>query len=270
MNCQDFERIILPLARQPLLDAAMREQGLAHTEDCARCAARLAEERALMAGVRQVVAGMAQVEAPARVEAALLTAFREQAKAVAVPAALAMPAKNRHWPQRMLRAAAVILVLVSGGVIFWPRSGSPQPKRDAQVVLPQLAGSAEPTPGRGTPATAGEPKMAQQTMTAPRSLRRHHPQQSNLSEAEVTTRFFPLIAGDDLNSLEGVQVVRVELPGSALLEVGLPVDAAMSSKSVKADVILGHDGIAYAIRFVLKARSEINVAGEVTNDARDD
>lgn len=267
MNCQDFERIILALARQQLLDAAMREQCLAHAEDCARCAARLAEEQTLIAGVRQVVAEMAQVEAPARVEAALLTAFREHATSATAPIAPTMPAKNMHWPQWMLGAAAVILVLVSVGSIFWLRSGSPPQEPAANAILPKATGSGESTSSRVNPATDDGPKTPQSPMTSPR---RHHPRQSNLSEAEVTTSFFPLIAGDDLDSLEGVQVVRVELPGSALLEVGLPVDAAMASKPVKADVVLGHDGIAYAIRFVLKARSAINTAGEATNDARHD
>lgn len=269
MNCQDFEQIILALARQPLLDAAMREQGLAHTEECVRCAARLAEEQALMTGVRQVVAEMAQVEAPARVEATLLQAFREQAtqaKAVAASAPATVTAKNRPWSQWMLRAAAAILVLVSVVAIFWLRSGSPSPKREATVTSPKPAEVSEPTPGRVNPAPDG-PKLAQSAKT---TQRRHHPRQSDLSEAEVTTSYFPLTEGEALESLEGAQVVRVELPGSALLEVGLPVDAAMMSKPVKADVVLGHDGTAYAIRFVLKARSEINVAGEATNDARHD
>jgi hypothetical protein len=46
------------------------------------------------------------------------------------------------------------------------------------------------------------------------------------------------------------QIVRVKLPGSALLAIGLPVDGEMRSRSVKADVVLRHDGPARAIRFV--------------------
>jgi hypothetical protein len=71
-----------------------------------------------------------------------------------------------------------------------------------------------------------------------------------LSEVEVVTEFFPLLEGDDLSSLESGQIVRVELQGSELLAVGLPVDAAMTGEPVKADVVLGHDGLARAIRFV--------------------
>src|SRR5438132_13431646 len=94
MNCQDFEKILLALARNQLLDAAIREQGLAHQEACARCAARLAEEQALMAGVRAVIAEIAQEEAPARVEATLLAAFRQQA--AVIPAIVPIPIKTRR------------------------------------------------------------------------------------------------------------------------------------------------------------------------------
>jgi hypothetical protein len=45
-------------------------------------------------------------------------------------------------------------------------------------------------------------------------------------------------------------MVRVELPGSALGEVGLPVDPETAKTPVKADVLLGDDGLARAIRFV--------------------
>ncbi len=55
MNCHDFEKLALALARGSLLDATARDQGLIHTEVCGLCAARLAEERALLARVRQTL-----------------------------------------------------------------------------------------------------------------------------------------------------------------------------------------------------------------------
>jgi len=56
--------------------------------------------------------------------------------------------------------------------------------------------------------------------------------------------------GEDLTALENLQLVRVELPGSALSEVGLPIDPETVNEPVKADVVLGQDGLARAIRFV--------------------
>jgi len=53
-----------------------------------------------------------------------------------------------------------------------------------------------------------------------------------------------------LDPNEEVNVVRVEVPRSAMLEVGLAVSADRVSELVEADVELGPDGLARAIRFV--------------------
>ena len=49
---------------------------------------------------------------------------------------------------------------------------------------------------------------------------------------------------------DGGQIVRVELPRSALANFGLPVNMERYNEKVKADVIFGVDGLAHAIRFV--------------------
>jgi hypothetical protein len=49
---------------------------------------------------------------------------------------------------------------------------------------------------------------------------------------------------------DGGHIVRVELPRSALVRFGLPVNMDRMNEKVKADVWLGVDGLAHAIRFV--------------------
>jgi hypothetical protein len=49
---------------------------------------------------------------------------------------------------------------------------------------------------------------------------------------------------------DGGHVVRVQVPRSALLTLGVPLGAAPSAELVKADVIVGDDGLARAIRLV--------------------
>jgi len=46
------------------------------------------------------------------------------------------------------------------------------------------------------------------------------------------------------------RTVFAPLVVAALIAVGLPVDAEMADTPVKADVLIGHDGLARAIRFV--------------------
>jgi hypothetical protein len=93
-------------------------------------------------------------------------------------------------------------------------------------------------------------KLAQGGVADSRRPKRRRPGLLAPTETEVATHFFPLPGSDDFNSLESGQVVRLELPGSALDEIGLPIDVMTSGKSVTADVVIGPDGLAHAIRFI--------------------
>jgi hypothetical protein len=73
---------------------------------------------------------------------------------------------------------------------------------------------------------------------------------SRPSPEEIVTEFFPLMQDARLAAEEGGQVVRVEVPRSALERFGLPMNVEQAGGRVKADVLLGHDGMARAIRFV--------------------
>jgi hypothetical protein len=68
--------------------------------------------------------------------------------------------------------------------------------------------------------------------------------------ADEDDGFIPLPNARRLDPNEDVNVVRVEVPRSAMLSVGLAVSADRVSELVEADVVLGADGLARAIRFV--------------------
>ena len=71
------------------------------------------------------------------------------------------------------------------------------------------------------------------------------------NEPERVTEFISLIAGAPAATpLEGGQLVRVQLPRAALASLGLPLNAERENELVRADVLLGNDGLARAIRFV--------------------
>jgi hypothetical protein len=247
MNCQDFEKLALDLARNSLLDATARDQGLIHTEVCSRCAARLVEERALLARVRAVAAELAGEEPPARVDAALLAAFRAQTAANAPSIVIPASGRSRHWPSwRFAAVAAGILILISVMAVLWKSAGSRIPQPEERAIAPKPVN----TPGpRAEPPVDRDQVAAEQLKNLPKRVRRR-PSVDSPDEVEVVTRFFPLREGEDLTTLDSLQVVRVELPGSALGEVGLPVDPETANEPVKADVVLGQDGLARAIRFV--------------------
>jgi len=65
---------------------------------------------------------------------------------------------------------------------------------------------------------------------------------------EITTEFFPLM--DPAPPFERGQLLRVELPASAMQMVGLPVGEEYLAQPIHADVLVGEEGLPRAIRFV--------------------
>jgi len=65
---------------------------------------------------------------------------------------------------------------------------------------------------------------------------------------EVVTDFFPLM--DAPPPFERGQLLRVMVPASTMRSVGLPISPERWSERVQADVLVGEEGMARAIRFV--------------------
>jgi hypothetical protein len=70
------------------------------------------------------------------------------------------------------------------------------------------------------------------------------------TSGEIATEFMPVSYGDNLNEIDNGRIVRVEMPRSALAQFGIPVNMDRANERIKADVIIGDDGMARAIRFV--------------------
>ncbi|MBO0721223.1 MAG: hypothetical protein J2P41_10390 [Blastocatellia bacterium] len=71
-----------------------------------------------------------------------------------------------------------------------------------------------------------------------------------VKEREDTTEFISLRYGDDNEPMESGDVIRVLMPRSALVTLGLPVNVLRADEPVMADLLIGEDGLARAIRFV--------------------
>jgi hypothetical protein len=212
MRCEDFEDDVVDLARGEELGDAERAEGLAHAGECLRCAARLDDERAVTSGLRAFAARTAGAEAPPRIEAALLRALRDPQTVERGGATTASP--SRAVVLLLLAAAAAILAAI---VVVPPRAGS-SPERAAPTAV-------APTTAAGGEAAA-------------------------VGAAGENADFVALSYGEDLRELDSVQVVRVELPRTALAALGWPGSDSAQTGPVKAEVIVGHDGVARAIRFV--------------------
>ena len=252
MNCQRFEQVVSELARSQMMEADVRTEALAHSEECQPCAARLRDEETLTRGFQLLAADMDSLGAPAEIELKLLEAFRE--RSVVAPVAVGA-SRSRYW---LVAVAAVLLLAMSVAAMWW-RSETPQPAV-AETPAPkpaEVAGPSQPAPAPAPKeveyqAQNEQPKRQAQkpprrntgSRRAPETPTAHHVQN------EVATDFIPV---GDINSVvlqDGGQIIRVKLHRSALVKFGIPVNMERYNENVKADVLIGNDGLARAIRFV--------------------
>jgi hypothetical protein len=263
MNCQIFETVVIDLAREQIMEANAREQALAHSGDCEACGLRLALERQLTFGLRALAEEMNSESASARVEDQLLKAFRSRTCSLSET----RPASRRsYW---LVAAAAVVLMAFGIAGLRWQIDGPSQTAINTE---------AQPSPAASTVATENPntESIPQQTAALYRPVRKKSIRRSgkpsssgdetfvakgtsggtntakagNSEQSEVTTQFLPLSYVSPVNLQDGGQLVRVELPRSAMVRFGLPVNMERYGERVKADVLVSADGLARAIRFV--------------------
>jgi len=252
MNCSESQSVLSELARDQMMDASQRQSALAHAVSCGNCARGLDDARALTGGLRQLASVDAQEQAPARVEASLIAAFRERHSA-SRPVPVNAPAASRRWLYIAVgvAAAAVIALLIS---LIATQT------RSAETTAPQEARTQKEAPdGVQVPSPAPSPEKHLVPANPKRGVRPIKPvikstppapKNAPRGDVEIATDFFPLVNRESLNQLDSGQLVRVELPRSALMSFGLPMNMERAGERIKADVVVGEDGLARAIRFV--------------------
>lgn len=71
----------------------------------------------------------------------------------------------------------------------------------------------------------------------------------------VATEFFSLVPGPAL-AVDEPRLMRVRLPRAVLRSFGLPIDEERAAERILADVLVGEDGTAQAVRFVSSRSDE--------------
>jgi hypothetical protein len=69
-----------------------------------------------------------------------------------------------------------------------------------------------------------------------------------VAEEDADSSFYPLPEAEALPAVENAMVVRVQLPVSSLQLMGVPVGEERADASVQAELLLGQDGLARAVR----------------------
>jgi|SRR5579872_2757679 len=172
----------------------------------------MSPEEEVLTALKALAEADAEKEAPPEVEARLKFAFRRKRR-------------RPVWPWAMAAAAAIVVMMIA--LYFRPR-----PVEPVRAVV-------EP------------PKVVQpvhEIEIAPQPVRRVARVSRPRQQREVVTDFFPLM--DVVTPLDRAELVRVNLPASAMRTVGLPVREDRLMDRVQADVLVSEEGLATAIRFV--------------------
>ncbi len=255
MNCQKFDHVVGDLARGRMMEAETRAGALAHSGECEVCLARLGDEETLTRGLQLLASEMESLSAPPEMESKLREAFRSRSAVVPLAPRSARP---RYW---WAAVAAVLLLAMTVAAAWWRSTAMQQqlanettPKKQ-QVEVP--SGPVAPPAPKPVDYNAVNEPLKPQSQTAPKSNRRNttprtapETAMANHVTNEIATDFMPL--GDfNLASLQdGGQIVRVKVRRTTLVRFGLPVNMDRFNENVKADVLVGSDGLAHAIRFV--------------------
>ncbi len=219
MNCREFESVSRDLARNQRFTEDVGQKALAHVESCTRCRERLDEERTLSARLHLLAASMERERAPVELENILISTYRQRISSarpsLSIRSQSFYPWVWRNGRSFMRVAAAILLFAVSLQLLL--------------TLSPSLLPTYTEEPANGPVVT-------------PRGVQR--------PLVELTTDFIPLVHCLDLDCFEGGQLVRVAMPRIALIFLGLPMNEQLAQEPVTADVLIGGDGVARAIRFV--------------------
>lgn len=240
MNCPAAEEAVLDCARDVPMANDVRLALEEHLGDCVNCAAELEWQRELTAAFRGLSAEAKGWNASSALEDRLHEAFA--VRIAATPIAQLESTQTVRWLYGLAAAAVIALSVWSG-----TRSSSP----DAGVVpaapamtSPAVLTTAEETKAASPPVEARTAPHRPAPMRAVTGRRTAPPKQVRSFE------FISLPGAAGLPELESGSVVRIAVPIAALPEYGLDIVQGGAKTTVDADVLVGQDGLARAIRLV--------------------
>jgi len=164
-------------------------------------------------------------------------------------------AQASNWPRWSLAAVAAILIAF-GFIVYRVIQNEPQ---KANSVITEKAPAPKLSVERKEQVVKEKPGPRSGSR-APRPKRHNRPRLTPplitdsmtvyAKRGEYATDFVPLSYGGVQKPMESGEVIRLEMSRSALIAFGLPVNVEHADAPVKAELLLGEDGMARAIRFV--------------------
>jgi hypothetical protein len=255
MNCKEFRNALLdatmPQAITPQVADAAAWANHEHLAHCPACAARLDQWRkdqqsqiALQRGLRALAGQMSRTGAPPRVEAGLREAFRSGVGPAAVVRANLRRADVRRADVRTdtrsspsIRARGRWIPVFTGWI---PVLNGAAAAAALFAVAVFLTGGRQPRLVSSAVSSGVEVAVAGMPVEI----------ETEGSTTVAESGFIPLPNAAQIGPNEEVNLVRVEVPRSAMIALGYDVKPEEATESVQADVMLGTDGMARAVRFL--------------------
>lgn len=278
MNCWEFDQVVMDVARSEtrgvLMDAAVKQQALAHAQDCSRCAICLASEKSLSQGFRAVAAEDCSLAAPPVVENALLAAFRQQQAERPRPIPVAPVVTESAFQLFFVRmrwalVAAAALALVVFAVARMLQPAPAQQIAGDKSVIPTPTATAKPfEPENVNTPVLPAPEMVKAEVrnnVRPRQVKVSNGGRATSREGRVTVDVGEFVIDEpealsakdflvfdyarNLPPADSTQLMRVRMPREKLAPLGIQVPRAVRNNDyVNADFLVGSDGVPRAIR----------------------
>lgn len=225
-GCEEVRELLVAVARAETVSASGQTFLREHVENCPQCRRKLANQRMLSAGLL-VAAAASPAKPPAAVKVALLREFRRQRT-------VAPMRRPVLWWTAIASVAAALLVAAMLETLRRP-----------PVITPRLV--APPPPVVATAPVPAAPAPPPRRRVKARVL----PPVPKVEEApEVATDFFEIPYSEPLRPDERADVIRIQMPRANIAAFGLPVSGGRLDSRVTADVLMGEDGVARAVRLI--------------------
>jgi hypothetical protein len=234
----------LDFARDVPMPEGVRLAVKEHLGGCASCAAEFERQRDLTTALSALAAEAETWKASPAIEERLHAAF--VARLPVAPVLQSEPRRIDPWIYALASAAVIALAVWLGS----RPSTSRAPESGAATAATPVTSPALSTPSATDARPASAMVEANVTPGRPVPVRVASGRRAAPPKQVRSFEFITVPGAAGLPDLESGSVVRVAVPVGALPEYGLDIGQGGSKTTVDADVLVGQDGLARAIRLV--------------------
>jgi len=234
MTCRKVESLFESGAVSADVALAQRSELTEHAAECTQCRLFLREHSKLVAGLALLRSSAPQTSAT--LDVTVLSNFRCQIVAFDDP-------DSRRWFDlrwgvlRRRVAAAALTILIFAAILLRPK---PAPVQIAVVPPVQRVPPSPPTQSAAQNTVPLRKRTRVKSVAPVRQV--HGP---GAYDSSLTAGFRSLMFCDAISCNGNMELVRIQLPSSAM-----PLSASAQPRPASAEVLIGEDGVARAIRIV--------------------